>query len=167
MPQIAKVAVEAVPYAVDKPFSYRVPAGMAVSVGCRVLVPFGRGNRTAEAIVLALSDETPQFQLKDVRTVLDGEPLLGEQEIRLALWMRQRYFCTVYEALRVILPAAVWYQYRELWQLSEGAQAPAGERQAALYAALQKGERTAEDLQKDFGPDAEMLLRELEKQGVV
>ena len=42
--QIAKIAVEAATYAIDKPYSYGVPAGMDVSVGFRVLVPFGRGK---------------------------------------------------------------------------------------------------------------------------
>lgn len=167
MPQIAKVAVEAVPYAVDKPFSYRVPQGMRLSVGCRVLVPFGRGNRTSEAIVLALTDETPQKQLKDIRTMLDDEPLALEQEIRLALWMRQRYFCTVYEAMHVILPAAVWYQYRELWQRSENAEPPAQEREAALWDALESGARSLEDLQKEHGPDTEAILRTMEREGLV
>lgn len=47
MTQIAKVAVAAATYAIDKPYDYLVPSGMELSVGCRVTVPFGRGNRTA------------------------------------------------------------------------------------------------------------------------
>ena len=45
--QIAKIAVEAATYAIDKPYSYLVPSDMELSVGCRVLAPFGRGNRTS------------------------------------------------------------------------------------------------------------------------
>ena len=51
--RIAKIAVEAATYAIDKPYSYLVPAEMALGVGCRVLAPFGRGNRTSEGIILA------------------------------------------------------------------------------------------------------------------
>lgn len=43
---------------------------------------------------------------------------MSEKEVRLALWMRQRYFCTFYDALHTILPAAVWYRYREMWRLA-------------------------------------------------
>ena len=42
---IAQLAVAAAVYAIDKPYSYRVPEGMALEPGMRVTVPFGRGNR--------------------------------------------------------------------------------------------------------------------------
>ena len=115
--QIAKIAVEAATYAIDKPYSYGVPAGMDVSVGCRVLVPFGRGNRTSEGIVLSLEEGLPNGPLKALRLNLDGAPVISPREIKLAFWMRQRYFCTFYDAIRTVLPAAVWYRYQELWHL--------------------------------------------------
>lgn len=90
--QIAKIAVEAATYAIDKPYSYGVPAGMDVSVGCRVLVPFGRGNRTSEGIVLSLEEGLPNGPLKALRLNLDGAPVISPREIKLAFWMRQRYF---------------------------------------------------------------------------
>ena len=99
MTQIAKVAVAAATYAIDKPYDYLVPSGMELSVGCRVTVPFGRGNRTAEGMVLQLRQEVPAKPLKAIRSLLDRESVLSEKEIRLALWMRQRYFCTFYDAL--------------------------------------------------------------------
>ena len=42
---VAKIALSAATFAIDRPYSYRVPAEMALGVGCRVLAPFGRGNR--------------------------------------------------------------------------------------------------------------------------
>ena len=115
--QIAKIAVEAATYAIDKPYSYGVPAGMDVSVGCRVLVPFGRGNRTSEGIVLSLEECLPNGPLKALRLNLDGAPVISPREIKLAFWMRQRYFCTFYDAIRTVLPAAVWYRYQApAWQ---------------------------------------------------
>lgn len=68
-------------------------------------------------MVLQLRQEVPAKPLKAIRSLLDQEPVLSEKEIRLALWMRQRYFCTFYDALHTILPAAVWYRYREIWSL--------------------------------------------------
>lgn len=68
-------------------------------------------------MVLQLRQEVPAKPLKAIRSLLDQESVLSEKEIRLALWMRQRYFCTFYDALHTILPAAVWYRYREIWSL--------------------------------------------------
>ena len=73
---IAQLAVAAAVYAIDKPYSYRVPEGMQVQPGLRVLVPFGRGNRRSEAVVLALQD-TAQRDLKVIERALAAgmEPL--------------------------------------------------------------------------------------------
>ena len=53
---ICAVAVSAATYAIDKLYDYRIPDSLipAVKVGCRVLVPFGRGNRKVEGMVLVL-----------------------------------------------------------------------------------------------------------------
>ncbi len=104
MAVIAKVAVQAAPYAIDKVYDYLLPQDMAAQVGCRVLVPFGRGNRSSEALILSLGVGVPDKPLKTVRSLLDEESVVSDKEIRLALWMRQRYFCTFYDALHTILP---------------------------------------------------------------
>ena len=46
MALIAKIAVSAATYAIDKPYDYLLPEELGAQVGCRVLIPFGRGNRT-------------------------------------------------------------------------------------------------------------------------
>ena len=109
MPQIAKVAVAAATYAIDKPYDYLIPQGTDIAVGMRVLAPFGRGNRVSEGVVLTLGQGVPEKPIKPIRSLVDREPVITEREIRLALWMRERYFCTFYDAIRTILPAAVWY----------------------------------------------------------
>ena len=53
---IAQLAVAAAVYAIDRPYSYRVPEGMTIRPGMRVRVPFGRGNRRSEGIVLSIQD---------------------------------------------------------------------------------------------------------------
>ena len=105
---IAQLAVAAAVYAIDKPYSYRVPEGMQVQPGLRVLVPFGRGNRRSEAVVLALQD-TAQRDLKVIERALDDAPILSQAQLQLAAFMKERYFCTFYEAVKAILPAGFWF----------------------------------------------------------
>ena len=114
---IVKVAVSAAPYSIDKPYDYWVPSGLeqAAVPGVRVTVPFGRGNRSTEGIILARESGEKTRALKPVSAVLDAAPVLDRDGIALALWMRQRYFCTLFEAVKVILPAGLWYQLREVW----------------------------------------------------
>ena len=58
---IAKIAVSAANFAIDKPYSYFVPEGLQVSPGVRVIVPFGRGNRPCEGVVLSLEEGGHKF----------------------------------------------------------------------------------------------------------
>ena len=117
---MVKVAVSAAPYSIDKPYSYLVPESLAAATvpGVRVMVPFGRGNKESEGLILARVQEPKLPGSKALRQVLDPEPVLDKAGIDLALWMRGRYFCTVFEAVKTILPAGLWYGLREIWSLA-------------------------------------------------
>ena len=173
---IAKLAVAAAPYAIDKPYDYLVPAGMEVRPGIRVTVPFGRGNRRSEGIVLAVGEGEKLPGLKQILSVLDTEPVLERQEIDLALWMRQRYFCTFYDAVKTILPAGVWYQFEEVCRLAPGLACTSAygsvQEDPACSALLQAlfakgGSATVKELRQSCGEDCEAALVVLVKHGAV
>ena len=108
---IAKVAVSAATCWIDRPYDYLIPEELQGKVlpGMRVYVPFSRGNRRVEGIVLAVTDGSKYEALKPVLAVLDEQPVLTDEQIRLALFMRERFFCTVYDAVKAILPAGLWF----------------------------------------------------------
>ena len=115
---IAKIAVSAANFAIDKPYSYYIPEDMQLSPGMRVVVPFGRGNHKAEGVVLSVEDGA-QIGLKTVLQQLDKESLVSEEMLRMAAMLRQRYFCTFYDAIRAILPAGLWYQTKDTYDLTQ------------------------------------------------
>lgn len=117
----AKVAVEAALYHIDKPYTYRVPQGVEFRVGQRVAVPFGRGNRTSEGIILGFEKEEPDdvSKIKAIYHALDNEPLLNDEMLKIAAFMRDRNFCTFYDAIKTILPAGVWTKTTERIQLTD------------------------------------------------
>ena len=104
---VAKIAVAAATYWVDRPYDYLVPAELQDKAvpGVRVYVPFSRGNRRSEGVILALSDHSDYEKLKPITAVLDDAPVLSPEQIKLALFMRERFFCTVYSAIKAMLPA--------------------------------------------------------------
>ena len=120
---VVKVAVSAAPYSIDKPYDYLVPEPLLETAvpGVRVTVPFGRGNRQTEGLILNRGTGEKTQGLKPLAAVLDREPVLDSDGIALALWMRQRYFCTLFEAAKAILPAGLWYRFQEVWRLAEPA----------------------------------------------
>ena len=115
---IARIAVSAANFAIDKPYSYAIPEGMALQPGMRVMVPFGRGNRNSEGVVLSVEAGSAEG-LKAVEKQLDEEPVVSQTLLRLAAFVRERYFCTFYEAIRAMLPAGLWFQTKETFSLTE------------------------------------------------
>ena len=113
---IAQIAVSAAIYAIDKPYSYWVPPHLSVAPGMRVLVPFSQGNRRVEGMVLAVTDGE-ETGLKSVAAVLDETPVLSESLLHLAAFLRERYFCTFYDAVKAMLPAGLWFSVQEEWTL--------------------------------------------------
>ncbi len=109
---IAKIAVSGIPFRLDRPFDYAIPLDMKEKVqpGVRVEVPFTRANRRTEGIVLALAPIGAYEKLKPISEVLDETPILTQAQIKLALWMHERFFCTVYEAVKAMLPAGLWFK---------------------------------------------------------
>lgn len=118
--QICAVAVDAATYAIDKLYSYRVPDELReqVQIGTRVLVPFGFGNKRAEAVVLAFREDAGGHKLKPVIEVLDDTPILTAQQLKLAAWMRERLYCTFFDCVHVMLPAGLWFKRNETYTLA-------------------------------------------------
>ncbi|MCD7735235.1 MAG: primosomal protein N' [Clostridiales bacterium] len=117
-----KVAVASATYAIDKPYTYLVPDSFSQTLqpGMRVIIPFGKGNRRSEGLVLDIAQEQPEMQLKWLNAILDEAPVVDAEGIRLALWMRERYFCTVYDAVKAMLPAGLYYDLRDSYCLAPG-----------------------------------------------
>ncbi|MDR1589646.1 MAG: primosomal protein N' [Oscillospiraceae bacterium] len=108
----ARVAVGAAVYAIDKPYEYGIPDSLRgrIAPGMRVSVPFGAGNRPSDGIVLSLVGKSDYPRLKYITSVQDDEPVLSDEHVKLAVWIGDRFFCTVYDAFRAMLPAGMWFK---------------------------------------------------------
>ena len=175
---VAKVAVARAVYAIDKPYDYLVPGELEPRLrpGMRVLVPFGSGNRGSDGLVLALREEADGAEgLKPITAALDPEPALDGTAVRLALWRRERYFCTVYDAVKAMLPAGLYFSLRDWIVLKKGmdrtavyeaAEGSAPARQLAELLLALGGRGDMEQIRAAFGPkDPEPAIRRLLERG--
>ncbi len=107
---IAGIAVENTAYSFDKLFDYRVDESLVekIEIGKRVMVPFGSGNRKRQGVVFYIKNGEAQ-KLKAVASVLDDSPVLTEEMLKLASFMKEHYFCTYYDAVKTMLPAGISY----------------------------------------------------------
>lgn len=120
MARVGKVAVENTAYHFDKAYDYLIPQTLWAKAekGCRVLVPFGGGNRTRQGLLVEMEEACPGEKLKSIKAVLDQAPLLSPEMLLLARWMKERYFCTLFDAVRVMLPTGLHYQVTCSYQLA-------------------------------------------------
>ena len=107
--QIAKVAVENAAYSFDDAFDYAIPQNLQKSVvpGVRVLVPFGNGNKKRQGFVFALRTPKDGKKLKNIAAVLDKAPLLNNELLRMAVFLKEHTFCTLFDAAKAMLPSGI------------------------------------------------------------
>ncbi len=103
----AKVIVDISHSKVDKFFEYSVPAGMYISIGSRVKVPFA--NKTIDGFVLEVSDtcDFDESKIKQVSCVLDPFAAFTRDQIELAWYIREKYNTTLAAGLRLMIPAQI------------------------------------------------------------
>ena len=112
---VAKVVLEQTAYSYDKPYDYIIPDKFVPTAkrGCRVIVPFGKGDSTRQGIIIDLLNDTDS-NLKHITAVLDFEPILNDEMISMAVWMHEHLFCTYFDAIKLTLPVGVSFKVNEV-----------------------------------------------------
>ena len=107
MDKYAEVVVKNNSHYTDNLFTYKIPEFLCdeISLGHRVLVPFGKGNKPIEAYVFKItSDNDQNIDIKCIYDVLDENPILKREDLELIHWMKNRYLCTYMDCINLIIP---------------------------------------------------------------
>lgn len=104
----ARIIIDISHEKVDRPFSYRIPERLSgkIQAGTRVRIPFGAGNRERTGYVVGLTSKAgyKEDKIKEILGVVEGSFSAESQLIELAWWMKERYGCTMNQALKTVLP---------------------------------------------------------------
>jgi primosomal protein N' (replication factor Y) len=117
MPEFCDVAL---PVPLDMAFTYRVANGMPPVIGGRVLVPF-RQQRLS-GVVVDLHNRAPKVQAKNVISVLDNEPVLDEQLMKLGKWIADYYLAPLGEVFRTMLPLGAEFKRTIAYRITDEGQ---------------------------------------------
>lgn len=107
----AEIAVDSVTYGLDKLYVYSLPLSMSnASIGCRVIVPFGRSSSKRQGIIMRLLSETSISNTRPVYALLDTKPILSKEQMELVEYLKQTTYCTYFDAVKAILPTGLNYR---------------------------------------------------------
>lgn len=106
---VAQIAVENTAYSFDMLYNYLVPERLKdeVKPGCRVMIRFGSSKNERQGVVFSLDEVREEGKLKEIIAVLDKAPLLNNEALLLAKWLRERTFSTYYDSAKVQLPTGI------------------------------------------------------------
>ena len=176
--RVARVAVSAAAFHIDKLYDYVVPQAMrdAAAPGMRVSVPFSKGNRHVEGIIMELTDSSDYLKLKSIDALLDAAPVLTENQLKLAKWIKVRFFCTIFDAVKAMLPAGLWFREEHICSIADGidkdkayAAAEGDPMAESLLDCIYAGGGTADlnALRTSFGEKGSKALKEMEQAGII
>ena len=174
----ALVAVEGLVYHFDATYSYEIPPRFSETAvaGCRVMVPFGNGNRKKQGLILSvepLVETENNLKLKAISAVIDEKPLFTEEMLKLVFWLKENAFCTLYEAAKAMLPAGIGLNYVISYIASDidgNKIAKLNDEERMVYEYLKNGSSyiKREKILKDLDLSSEsVVLDKLVKQGVL
>jgi primosomal protein N' (replication factor Y) len=175
-PLVARIAV---PAPLHTLFDYRIPAGIPVARGVRVLVPFGRSRRVGVVLEVAPPGDCPEEKLRAIELVLDAAPALPEETLDLLEWVAAYYHHPIGEVVQAALPPRMRRAVplpplqTELLALTDAGRAqcrnppPRAPRQAAVLAwlgALAQGQAEVDAVRAAF-PGSAPVVRALLARG--
>ena len=175
---VAGVVVEKTVYRFDKPFDYLVPTELveACKPGCRVTIPFGRGNTKRQGVVIYLTECEPNnnpTQMKSILSVVDKTPLLNEEFLGIVKWLKNHTFCTYYDAIKTLLPFGLNLKMVSMVKLSENlspeklATLSKTENDIVCFIRKKGGSAEKNSVLKAFGLSDDFIITGLSKKGIL
>lgn len=117
---VCKVALSNASYSYDMQYSYSISKELEsqIKVGCRVLVPFGKGNRKRIGLVTRIYfKEAFDPALKPILEVIDKDSSLNEEMMKIIFWLKENTFCTFFEAFKTVIPTGFGVNFNTKYEV--------------------------------------------------
>ncbi|MCK8606569.1 primosomal protein N' [Apilactobacillus ozensis] len=120
--KLAEIIVDVPTMQTDKPYTYMIPKDLEnqISVGSRVAVPFGRGARKVQGIIVSIVEKfslPDNFKLKEISKVMDLNAVLNDELLKLSKWLAQTTYSFRINCIDTMLPSAMHAKYKRVVNL--------------------------------------------------
>lgn len=170
---VAGVAVENTIYHFDKLYDYAVPDNIAekAKIGCRVMISFGRGS-LRQGMIMSLKETDNIKGLKKISELLDKEPVMSEELIELSKIMKERCYCTLFDACDAMLPKGLSIKVIYSYTVTDSADETDSslsdtEKQIIVYLRTRKVSVRQDRLLKNLGLSDDDVLVKMTKKGLL
>ena len=172
---LAEVVVSHPAKKLDRVFHYIVPDCLCeqLQIGMRVIVPFGASSKQYEGYVIGFAEASPvgEKKLKSVLSICDEEPVFTEEMLTLASWMREKYYSTLAECLRCVMPAGIRLKTDDVVTILRNDYEKLSERQKSICTYIQNsgiGDTVLKsELVHSFGSGVHSSISALRKNGFI
>lgn len=166
----AQIILQGASDSYDRKYTYAVSSELLSSArpGCRVTVPFSNGNIKKQGLILSLGEAEENEKLKFICDVIDKEPILSDEMLKMCEWMKENVFCTYFDAVSAMIPVGLTYSFSDYYTLNEEfSSVLLNEDEKRLFDFIsEQKEADIKKIKKYFG-DCECLLSNLtEKEAV-
>ncbi len=168
---IAEVVIDGATGSFDKKYTYSIPNELSAIArpGCRVMIPFGKGNIKKQGMILSVTEGDITPKTKEIISLTDNQPILSDEMLKLCEWLKTHVFCTYFDAIHTMLPAGLNYRLSDFYQINEEfcTTSLLSEQEKNLFEFLQKsGEQPFKKIEELF-TDAQSLLDSLHQKEAV
>ncbi len=169
---VAEIVLEGAAGSYDRRYSYTVPESLAelAKAGCRVTVPFGKGNLKKQGMILAIATVEDNGKFKDILSVTDTEPILSKEMLSLCEWMKDHTFCTYFDAVHAMIPTGLNYKMTDYYSVNHDfiSDSLLSENEREVFSfILEKSEVSKDKLLKLFDSASDILALLEDKQAII
>lgn len=118
---VAEIVIDGATGSFDKCYTYAVPEKLEsrASAGCRVTVPFGKGNIKKQGMILNVFEGDITSKTKEILSVTDSQPILNDEMIKMCKWLKSNVFCTYFDAIHAVLPTGLNYNLTDYYSVND------------------------------------------------
>ena len=169
---VAHIALDGAIGSYDKMYTYLIPDELRsiAFAGCRVFVPFGRGNTKRIGMIFSLDSQIDISGLKPIISVVDDFPILSDEMLKICIWMHDNVFCTYFDAINTILPTGLKFRLEDYYSANPefaGATLLESEEAKLFELLCEKGECSSERIKKEFCNSQELIFSLLDKDAIM
>lgn len=167
----AEIVIDGASGAYDRRYTYLIPDDLVnIAIpGCRVTVPFGKGNVKKQGMIFAISTDVLLKNAKSVFSITDKSPILNDEMLKMCEWLHEQTFCTYFDAIHAMIPAGLDFKLTDYYSanLDFISKSLLTDDEIVVFEYLRHNSETAfSKLAKSFENAEEILGKLLEKQAV-